>query len=206
MSKKLSLFDAKRIYYHTMFPIFMSFRAFISVDVEATHKLREFEERLRGCNAPLKLVDMENIHLTLKFLGETDEGLKDGIAESMALSVEGIQPFTMELRGTGAFPNENYMKVIWVGLENTGALAIITKTLERELSKLGFKREKRGFRPHITVARVKGPKNKNRLQGILREYRDEEFGSQTVECIRLKKSVLSREGPTYTIVKEVKFP
>ena len=183
----------------------MSFRAFISVDVEASDKLWEFEERIRNCNASLKMVDMGNIHLTLKFLGETDEGLVDSIAEIMALSVEGIEPFTMGLRGTGAFPNENYMKVVWVGLENTEALATIARTLERELSKLGFKREKRGFRPHITVARVKGPKNKSRLAGVLREYRDDVFGSQTVECIRLKKSVLSREGPTYTTVKEVKF-
>lgn len=183
----------------------MTFRAFISVDIDATPKLGEFEERLRGSNAFLKLVDLENIHLTLKFLGNTDEALIDDIIGIMALSVEEIEPFTMEMKGTGAFPNPNYMKVIWVGLENADALVIISKKLDRELTKLGFKREKRGFRPHITMARVKGPKNKKRLAQILKEYEGESFGSQNVECIRLKKSVLSREGPAYTTVKEVKF-
>ncbi|MEE9150245.1 MAG: RNA 2',3'-cyclic phosphodiesterase [Thermoplasmata archaeon] len=183
----------------------MTFRAFISADVDATPKLREFEKRLGGSNAQLKMVDLENIHLTLKFLGDTDEALIDDIVEVMGKSVEGIEPFTMELRGTGAFPNLNYMKVIWVGLTNADALVTIARILDRELTKLGFKREKRGFHPHITMARVKGPRKKNVLSQVLRDHEGEEFGSQRVECIRLKKSVLSREGPTYTTVKEVKF-
>jgi len=123
----------------------------------------------------------------------------------MALGVEGIEPFTMELKGTGAFPNLNYMKVIWVGLENAEALVTIAKKLDSELTKIGFKREKRGFHPHITMARVKGARNKKILAQILKEHETESFGSQNVECIRLKKSVLSREGPTYTTVKDVKF-
>lgn len=183
----------------------MTFRAFISVDVEVEPKFEEFWSRLKGSNAQLKLVDLENIHLTLKFLGDTDEALTEGIVGAMTLSVEGVEPFTMELKGTGAFPNLNYMKVIWVGLENADALVTIAKKLDSELTKLGFKREKRGFRPHITLARVKGARNKKILAQILKENETESFGSQNVDCIRLKKSVLSREGPTYTTVKEVKF-
>jgi 2'-5' RNA ligase len=64
------------------------------------------------------------------------------------------------------------MKVIWVGLENAGSLVAAAKTLNFELSKLGFKREKRGFHPHITVARVKGPRKKNKVQQILKDYKD----------------------------------
>lgn len=183
----------------------MVFRAFISVDVDATPKLIEFSERLRGTNAALKLVDLNIIHLTLKFLGDTEEALIDDIENAMTLSVQGIEPFTIDLKCTGAFPNLNYMKVIWVGLENADPLVNIAKTLNNELSKFGFKREKKGFRPHITLARVKGPKNKHAVADILKEYQDEDFGSQRVESIRLKKSVLSREGPTYSTVKEVKL-
>ena len=183
----------------------MTFRAFISVDVDTTQKLREFEERLRGCGAPLKLVDIENIHLTLQFLGDTDEKLTDDIASAMAASVKGIEPFTLELVGTGAFPNLNYMKVIWVGLRNAEVLGKIAETLENELVSLGFKREKRGFHPHITMARVKGKKNKERVRQVLKDYWGEKFGTQKVENIRLKKSVLSREGPTYTTVREIKI-
>ncbi len=149
----------------------MTFRAFISVDVESTPKLSEFEKRLKGSDAPLKLVDLENIHLTLKFLGETDEALIDDIVKAMTLSIENVEPFTMEMKGTGAFPNLNYMKVIWVGLENADALVTIAKTLDRELTKLGFKREKRGFHPHITMARVKGARKKNILAQVINEHK-----------------------------------
>ena len=187
------------------FTAIMPFRAFISVDVDSTPKLMEMEERLRGSGAQLKVVDLDNIHLTLKFLGDTDEALIEDIVDIMARSVKDVKPFTMGLRGTGAFPNPNYMKVIWVGLEGADALITISKTMDRELANLGFKREKRGFRPHITLARVKGPRKKNILAQILKDYESEEFGTQKVECVRLKKSVLSREGPTYTTVKEVKF-
>lgn len=187
------------------FTVNMPFRAFISVDVDSTPKLRELEEGLRGSGAQLKVVDLEKIHLTLKFLGDTDEALIDDIVEIMARSVKDVEPFIMDMKGTGAFPNPNYMKVIWVGLEGADALITISKEMDRELTNLGFKREKRGFRPHITLARVKGPRKKNILAQILKDYENEEFGAQKVECIRLKKSVLSREGPTYTIVKEVKF-
>ncbi len=184
----------------------MAFRAFISVDMDSTPKLMEFSERLRGSNAPLKLVDFNIIHLTLKFLGETEEALIYDIENVMTLSVQGIEPFTIDLKSAGAFPNLNYMKVVWIGLEKADPLVTIAKTLDNELSKFGFPREKKGFRPHITVARVRGPKNKHILADILKEYQDEVFGSQRVENIRLKKSVLSREGPSYTTVREVKFP
>ncbi|UCF08789.1 MAG: RNA 2',3'-cyclic phosphodiesterase [Thermoplasmata archaeon] len=183
----------------------MPFRAFIAVDVDAPTRLADLKRGLGESGASLKLVDLENIHLTLKFLGDTDEGLVENIAEIMKSSIEGVEPFTMELAGTGVFPNPNYMKVIWVGLVNADPLVAVAKTLDNEISKLGFKREKRGFHPHITVARVKGPRKKNQLQQILKDYRDEVFGTQRVDCIKLKKSVLSREGPTYSTVEEVKF-
>lgn len=183
----------------------MPFRAFIAADVKATPRLLDLKRSLGESGAQLKLVDLENIHLTLKFLGDTDEGLVEKVVEIMRVSVEGVEPFTMEIRGTGVFPNPNYMKVLWVGLENASPLITIAKKIDNEVSKLGFKREKKGFHPHITVARVKGPRKKNQVQQILRDYQNEIFGTQRVDCIRLKKSVLSREGPTYSTVEEVKF-
>lgn len=183
----------------------MTFRAFISVDVQMQPKLEEFWNRLHGSGAQLKLVELQNIHMTLKFLGDTDEALVDDIERTMVLSVDKLEPFEIEFTGTGAFPNPNYMKVIWVGLRNAEPLKAVAKTLDQELARLGFKREKKGFRPHITFARVKGPRNKRELAGVLQKYKDESFGTQRVEGIRLKKSVLSREGPTYSVVKEVRF-
>jgi 2'-5' RNA ligase len=183
----------------------MTFRAFISVDLEPQPKLIEFWKSLKGTNAPLKLVNLEIIHMTLKFLGDTEEGLVDDIERIMMESVQDVKPFEMKLKGTGAFPNLNYMKVVWVGLEGADPLITISKSLDRGTSKLGFKKEKRGFRPHVTVARVKGPRNKEILADVINDYKDVEFGIKKVDCIRLKKSVLHREGPTYSTVREVKL-
>lgn len=183
----------------------MTFRAFISVDLEPQPKLIEFSESLKGSNAPLKLVNLDIIHMTLKFLGDTEEGLVDNIEGIMKQSIQDVKPFDVKLKGTGAFPNLNYMKVVWVGLEGAEPLITISKTLDREISKLGFKKEKRGFRPHVTIARVKGPRNKDVLADVINDYKDAEFGVKRVDCIRLKKSVLHREGPTYSTVKEVTF-
>jgi 2'-5' RNA ligase len=183
----------------------MTFRAFISVDLEPQSKLIEFWESLKATNVPLKLVNLDIIHMTLKFLGDTDEAKIEDIENIMKASVENIESFEVKLKGTGAFPNLNYMKVIWVGLEGAEPLISISKTLDQGLSKIGFKRDKRGFRPHVTVARVKGPKNKSVLANAINEYRDVDFGVKKVDCIRLKKSVLSRAGPTYSTVREVRF-
>lgn len=183
----------------------MPFRGFIAADVEATERLMDLKRSLGESGAQLKLVDLENIHLTLKFLGDTDEGLVEKIVEIMKAAAEGVEPFTMKLSGTGVFPNPNYMKVLWVGLENAEPLVSMARKIDNEVSRLGFKREKKAMHPHITVARVKGPRGKNQVQQILRDYRNEDFGSQYVDRIRLKKSVLSREGPTYSTVEEVRL-
>jgi 2'-5' RNA ligase len=183
----------------------MTFRAFISVDLEPQPKLIEFWESLKGTNAPLKLVNLDIIHMTLKFLGDTEERFIEDIERIMIESIQDVRSFEVKLKGTGAFPNLNYMKVVWVGLEGAEPLISISKTLDRDISRLGFKKEKRGFQPHVTVARVKGPRNKDVLADVINDYKDVEFGVKRVDCLRLKKSVLHREGPIYSTVREIKF-
>ncbi len=181
----------------------MKLRAFISADIGAKPELVELEEALRRSRAPLKLVEPANIHITLKFLGDTEEELTDDITNIMQKCVAGIPPFKLKLSNIGAFPNSNYIKVIWVGLANPDHLITIAKRLNQELSALGFKAERRGFSPHLTLARVKSRRGREALQKILNDYEGHEFGEVDINCIRLKKSDLTREGPIYTIVKEI---
>lgn len=195
--------NPKPLISHNFFTNLMSFRAFIAVDVEQKNQIVHFSDALKETNAPLKMVDIENIHITLKFLGDTDESKVDDITEIIKGSIEGLKPFTINYRHVGAFPNLNYMKVIWLGIQNAEPLIKIAKYLEDNLRNLGFIKEKRGFRPHITLARVKGPKRKNELQSVIKSYSDMDFGVQEIKYLRLKKSVLSRVGPTYSTVREV---
>ncbi|MEA2053772.1 MAG: RNA 2',3'-cyclic phosphodiesterase [Candidatus Thermoplasmatota archaeon] len=178
-------------------------RTFISIDVGSMKPLVELENELReGMN--VKLVEPENIHLTLKFLGEIGEDIIPGIGEVMKGSLHGIKPFTASLHGVGAFPNLNYIKVVWVGLVDNGQMEEIASRLNNGLHEYGFKNEKR-FVPHATLARVRSARGKEKLKELINKNRDKQFGEVNVECIRLKKSELTKEGPIYNTVLEVKL-
>ncbi|MCD6147655.1 MAG: RNA 2',3'-cyclic phosphodiesterase [Thermoplasmata archaeon] len=179
-------------------------RSFISIDVGAMDSLVSFEDELRKTGVSIKLVEPENIHLTLKFLGEIDEEMVPKIEEVMKEAVSGISPFTVELKGTGAFPNTDYIKVIWVGMKDDGEMKKIAGVLEDGLQKYGFKKEKR-FTPHVTLARVRSAKGKEMLKELINKNAERHFGEIKVEGIKLKKSELRREGPLYTTLLEVRL-
>jgi 2'-5' RNA ligase len=183
----------------------MTFRAFISIDVEPSDRMRRFHQALKETNAQVKLVDLENTHLTLKFLGDTSDNHVPEIVGLMEASVEELEPFAIRFSGTGAFPSLNHMKVVWVGVQKVESMRSISEFLNNELTILGFKREKRKFSPHLTLGRVKGGRNKEQLAQAVRSWMDEDFGELEVNSIRLKKSILSPQGPTYSTVHEAKI-
>lgn len=189
-----------------MIPYAMPFRAFISVDLDFNPLFENFSNVLQNTGARLKPVRMDQIHMTLKFLGNTDEKLVPRIEAIMKEAVQGIRPFEVGFEGTGAFPSMKYIKVIWIGLTNSGPLADISEFLDSEMQQLGFKREGRKFSPHITIARLKGSRGKEKIQEILSKTRNVDFGTQMIERLRLKKSVLEKSGPVYSTVAEVPFP
>jgi len=181
------------------------FRGFIAIDMESNKKLIEFENEIKKTGADLKLVDPENIHITLKFLGDTEETLISEIEKIMNNAVKETKPFNIQLKGTGVFPNQNYIKVVWVGIEHGDPIASIANEIDEKLSKLGFKKEERAFSPHLTIARVKTSRNKDKLLQTIEKYRDVEFSDIKVDLIKLKKSDLTPKGPIYTTIKEVKI-
>jgi 2'-5' RNA ligase len=181
----------------------MKFRAFIAVDIGPMQKLVDLSEALRASGADIKLVEPENIHITLKFLGDTDEELIDPITDGITDSIQGVKPFEVRFEGMGAFPKLDYMRVVWVGLEGTEPLVQISRKLDSALAPLGFKKDKKGFNPHITIARVRSPRGKSELRNIIDSHSTNIFGSINVSSITLKKSVLSSAGPTYTDIKEI---
>jgi 2'-5' RNA ligase len=181
------------------------FRGFIAIDIRSFPKLIQFENEIKNTGADVKLVEPDNIHITLKFLGDTEEELIDSIEEIMKKSVEEMDSFEVQLKGSGVFPSQNYIKVMWIGLKNGEKIGEIASEIDEKTSDLGFQREKRGFSAHLTIARVKSAKNKEKLLQIIEKYRDIEFGSFEVDSIKLKKSELTPKGPIYTTLKEVKL-
>ncbi len=182
----------------------MRFRAFIAVDIHGGLSADGVLAGLRASGADLKLVEERNLHLTLRFLGDTEEGRIGDIRRAMEESVEGAAPFELRFRGLGVFPNLNYMKVVWIGLDGAEPLVTIAGRLDEALGRIGFGREGR-FSPHLTVARVRSPRNRDRLLGLLQEHANEDLGRMAVSKLALKKSVLGPAGPAYATVVEVKL-
>jgi len=181
------------------------FRGFIAIDIEAGPKIIKFEELIKKTGANVKLVEPENIHITLKFLGNTDEERIADIKKIIKSVVEDVKPFKISLEGTGVFPDKNYIKVIWAGIKNSEKIEKIAEEINEKLSKLGFKKDKRKFSAHLTIGRVKTAKHKDKLLQILDKYKDFKFAEFEVKSIELKKSQLTPNGPVYTTLAEINF-
>ncbi len=180
-------------------------RSFFAVDIEdqtIVRRLAEVQGMLANTGAHLKLVKPQNIHLTVRFLGDTSLPMVDAIYEEM--KQVSFTPFEIELRGLGAFPKLSYPRVVWAGIrKGADELTNVFEQLEPRLRGLGFKPDTKGFSPHLTIVRVRTGRNKAQLIKLVRELEDYEFGAVKAECLRLKKSVLTPQGPIYTTLREV---
>ncbi len=181
----------------------MTFRAFISADIAPGGQLVGLLRELQGTGGSLKVVRPELMHITLKFLGDTDEAMIDEIVASMEEAKRSIAPFTLTLKGMGAFPSMSNIRVVWVGMEGGQALQQVASRLDESLESKGFARDAKGFKPHLTVARAKDGGGTTRVHEIIRQNAATVFGEHAVDRILLKKSVLGPRGPTYSVVREV---
>lgn len=181
----------------------MVFRAFIAVEVPFSSELEKFSIAVKASGASVKIVDMANMHITLKFLGDIPEEKVPAIEDAMKNAISGIKPFRMRMKGAGAFPNLSRISVVWAGLEGADQLAEIAERLEKCLKPLGFEPEKRKFSPHVTLARTRHSPNLKELAEVIRNWGMGDFGDVSVEKIILKKSVLRPEGPFYSDISVV---
>jgi 2'-5' RNA ligase len=181
-----------------------SIRSFLAFDIEndaVKSKLAEVQGLLTGTGADLKLVEIENIHITMRFLGNVTSRLVEQIYEEM--KKVHFTTFDVQIMGLGAFPDIRYPRVIWAGIsEGVDNLKNVFSQLEPRLRQLGFTPDSRGFSAHLTIARVRSGRNKAQLASFLTENGDFNFGKVEVHCLRLKKSDLSQRGPVYSTLKE----
>lgn len=183
----------------------MTFRGFIAVDVPGGPVLDALAGDFEKASPSLKVVSTRQLHLTVKFLGDTEEGLVPQIVTAIKEATAGLRPFQIRVRGTGAFPSLGRMNVIWVGVEGAEPIARVADSLEASLDRLGFPRERRPWKAHVTLARVKGGRNLDRVRGILEAHATADFGTYTVDSVHLKKSVLTPQGAQYSVVETVRL-
>ena len=183
----------------------LKFRAFISADISPNDRLAGLLEELRRSSPQLKVVKPSILHVTLKFLGDTEEAMVEEITEIMKRSAQDIGTFSLKLRGMGAFPSLSNMRVVWVGIEDGKELAVLAERLDGSLEQLGVRRDKRAFRPHLTVARAKGTMGGGAVQDIVAANTATDYGEYTIDRVTLKKSVLTPQGPIYSDVRSVQL-
>ncbi len=183
----------------------MPFRAFISADLPAMPPLEALAQDLRQASRDLKPVATDHLHLTLKFLGDTEDGLIPEITSAIREACAGVPAFSLRVRGTGAFPNLSRPSVLWVGIEGGEPLGRMARSLDEHLAALGFERESRAWSPHVTLARVRGHGGMDRVKAVLLAHERDLFGEARIEEIRLKRSVLRPGGPEYSTVEAVRL-
>lgn len=177
-------------------------RAFLAIDVDEDLKAKMYRiiKEFKQIDANIKYVDLQNLHLTLKFFGDIDiEGI-DLLSSKISKVVEGFDRFDLKIKGCGAFPNTNRIKVIWLGLENDEIIKELHDELDKEFVRLGFDKDKR-FSSHLTIGRMKSAKGKTKVKSTIEEFDDVEIGSMSVNSIILKKSTLTPQGPIYEDLK-----
>jgi len=185
-------------------------RSFIAIELpdEVKRELAQLSLELGKAKYPfVKWVDMENIHLTLKFLGNIPPGQVAEIAEAMKQAVRGKSPFQLEISRLGAFPGVNQPRVIWIGVGGeTERLLELQRDIDSRLVPLGFAPEKQPFVPHLTIARVRenaSPEDRKALGRLLASRGFDSPGRIAVDSIKLMKSQLTPEGPIYSLLSVV---
>lgn len=176
-------------------------RSFIALELfdEAHAELSRIIESLKKAGADVKWVNAKAIHLTLKFLGSVPEEKIAKIGERIGKIAKNQTPFDIVLKDIGVFPNWDYARVLWVGLESEGANRVkeIANEVETAMTSEGFEKEKRAFSPHLTIGRIRSAKNKKELEQTSLSVKVQPISSHISKII-LFKSQLTPNGSIYT--------
>lgn len=178
-------------------------RAFVAIkiDPEVAQRICAAQSKLDKSMTSIRWVKPENLHLTLKFLGPVSDDKVTRIADSLERALHPLARFSVSCRGLGVFPDIRRAKVIWVGLEGK-PIADLAATVEAALEPLGFPREKREFKPHLTIGRWRESAGRpDLLRRELESGQKQDFGSSQMNEVILFQSVLKPTGAVYTPLK-----
>ncbi len=177
-----------------------SIRSFIGIEIslENITKLIEIQKQLSKTNADLKLVEPQNLHITLHFLGNHSRENLNRIITALTPVIVRYSVFNFRPQSLGAFPTINNPRVIWVGIgEGKDKIEEIHTTTRNILNQIGIKLEDRKYHPHITLARVKSGKNKYLVTQFINSCKLSEFITDRAKQIILFKSTLTPQGAIY---------
>ena len=188
------------------------YRLFIAANLspEIVLALRETQNQLKRhlAGAPLSWTRPEGIHVTFKFLGDTDPRRVEAITAALRQAVSPHRPFTVTVGGFGCFPNPRKANVLWVGIQDPGGkLARLAASVDQATAALGWEPEHRPFTAHLTLARVQrdaAADQRRALGEILPTVTlPASLGAIAIDRIHLIRSELNSQGSIYTALGEV---
>mgnify|MGYP006279379007 FL=1 len=183
-------------------------RTFIATKISPGEKLLKTYTKLRNelKNEKIKWVNSEQFHITLFFLGDTDEEMIPRIRTQLGNMADQFNSFNINLSGLGVFKNINKPRVLWTGIYQYDTMKKIKERIEEEIVALGFPAEEREFRPHLTIARLKWINDKEKLKDLIETYKKEDFQQVKINEIIYYESILKPSGPVYKPIEKFVLP
>lgn len=181
-------------------------RCFVAIQlpVNVQSKISEYTKRLKNISSDVRWTRVENIHLTLKFLGEIESRRVDSVKKALSPLSDNFSSFDLTILGSGCFPGKKRPRIFWLGMDQgvKNHLFGVHKWIETSLSELEFEREKRRFSPHLTIGRVRArqPVEFSDLFAFLEKHPFEPV-SFTVEKVYFMQSILKPTGAEYKIIE-----
>jgi 2'-5' RNA ligase len=181
----------------------------LQISAEVREALAKLTNDLRqvagafGRGAP-RWVRAENLHVTLKFIGEVSAAKLEAIRDALS-KVHSNQPVTLDFSGLGFFPNDERPRVFWAGIDASPNLQTLANDVEQSLEKVEIPREQRPFAPHLTLARFEPPGVTDQLRAAIQKNKSSSFGSCTAKEFHLIESKLKPSGAEYTTLRSFRF-
>jgi 2'-5' RNA ligase len=181
-------------------------RLFVALEIpaEVRANLAALLDSLRAISREPKWVRPENLHVTLKFLGEVADAKINTVRTALG-GTRSEQPVSLEFRGLGFFPNAKHPRVFWAGMEASSNLKKLANDIDAALEKCGIPLETREFSPHLTLARFERPNLPGNLRAAIAENSQREFGKLHTNEFHLIQSKLKPSGAEYTTVARFAF-
>ena len=183
-------------------------RTFIAIELppQAHVELVSLQAELKKSAADVKWVEPENIHLSVRFIGDVGPDRAEEIKKQLAETAAGSKAFEFTMKGIGAFPDLSFPRVIWLGVDRGAAeSARFAGDLEAKLRAIGISGEERKFHPHITLGRVRSQKNSDRLRKLIETTKFEASPIIKAEYLTLFMSRLTPQGSIYTPLFKAKM-
>ena len=181
-------------------------RSFLAVNLELetvraiAERQRQLRERCDEAGAKIRWVPPANMHVTIRFLGQVTEPMVRALKDALEPVARRHGPFEAQALGLGAFPDPAKAKVVWVGVESEGRLERLYEDVSSCLDETGFRAEKRPFRSHLTIGRVKHPGADGAIAACFEDADELRFGGSTIRDLLCYRSDLHPQGADYSVM------